>query len=69
MLNALRSCPEYVLDASLARYLAPLEFPDQERDGMEAMQALPRMPEWRDVDRETFLDEISPRRGPAVLRE
>ena len=32
------------------------------------MPELPRTPEWRDVDRDTFQNEIAPRRRPAVLR-
>ena len=31
-------------------------------------QATLKLPEWRDVDRATFRDEIVPRYGPAVLR-
>jgi hypothetical protein len=32
------------------------------------MRELPRTPEWRDVDRDTFVNEIVPLRRPAVLR-
>lgn len=32
------------------------------------MSEFSRTPEWRDVDRATFLEEIAPRRKPAVLR-
>jgi hypothetical protein len=32
------------------------------------MSEFPHTPEWRDVDRKTFLEKIAPRRKPAVLR-
>lgn len=35
---------------------------------MGAMDTLRRIPEWRDVDPETFVKEIVPRNRPAVLR-
>ena len=32
------------------------------------MRELPRTPEWRNVDTDTFRNEIVPRRKPAILR-
>jgi hypothetical protein len=36
--------------------------------GLVGQTELPRTPEWRGVDRETFLNEIIPRDRPAVMK-